>query len=82
MRAELKEVLVASFASAAVLAVLGAASAALGEGVYTVGNYPVDAQAKNAVAAKKKALAEGQQAAFRSLLKRVVPVTAYDRLKR
>ena len=50
--------------------------------VYTVGNYPVDAQAANAVAAKDKALAEGQQAAFRSLLKRVVPVTDYDRLKR
>jgi Uncharacterized protein conserved in bacteria (DUF2066) len=50
--------------------------------VYTVGNYPVDAQAANAVAAKDKALAEGQQAAFRTLLKRVVPVTEYERLKR
>lgn len=51
---------------------------------YTVGNYPVDATAKDAVAAKEKALADGQQAAFRSLLKRIVPVTAYkslDRLK-
>ena len=27
-------------------------------------------------------MADGQQAAFRSLLKRLVPVTAYDRLKR
>lgn len=82
MRAKFNEILVATIAGAAAISVLGAGSAALGEGVYTVGNYPVDAQAKNAVAAKKKALAEGQQAAFRSLLKRVVPVTAYDRLKR
>jgi hypothetical protein len=50
--------------------------------VFTVGNYPVDAEANNAVAAKQKAMAEGQQAAFRSLLKRLVPVTDYDRLKR
>ena len=33
-------------------------------------------------AAKDKALADGQQAAFRSLLKRLVPVTAYARIKR
>lgn len=57
-------------------------NAAPNDQVYTVGNYPVDAEAKNAVAAKKKALADGQQAAFRSLLKRVVPVTSYDRIKR
>ncbi len=82
LRLELKRIFAPVFAGAAALAVAGAASAALGDEVFTVGNYPVDAQAKNAVAAKKKALAEGQQAAFRSLLKRVVPVTAYDRLKR
>lgn len=52
------------------------------EQAYTVGNYPVDAVAANAVAAKQKALADGQQAAFRSLLKRLVPVTAYDQLER
>ena len=50
--------------------------------MFTVGNYPVDATPANAVAAKQKALADGQQAAFRSLLKRLVPVTDYDRLKR
>lgn len=50
--------------------------------VFTVGNYPVEARADNAVAAKERALADGQQAAFRSLLKRLVPVTAYPRLKR
>jgi hypothetical protein len=49
---------------------------------FTVANYPVDATAKDAVAAKERALADGQQAAFRSLLKRLVPVTAYNRLGR
>ena len=49
---------------------------------YTVGNYPVEAVAANAVAAKEKALAEGQEAAFRSLLKRLVTVTAYPQLER
>ncbi len=48
---------------------------------YTIANYPVEAQAEDAVTAKDRALAEGQQAAFRSLLKRLVPVTAYNRLK-
>ncbi len=52
------------------------------ERVFTVGNYPVEAVANNAVAAKDKAIAEGQQAAFRSLLKRIVPVTGYNRLDR
>ena len=49
--------------------------------VFTVGNYPVEARAKDAVIAKNTALAEGQQAALRSLLRRLVPVTAYRRLK-
>jgi hypothetical protein len=49
---------------------------------YTVGNFPVEATAANAVAAKEQALADGQQAAFRSLLKRLVPVTAYKQLTR
>ena len=52
------------------------------ERVFTVGNYPVEAAANNAVAAKDKAIAEGQQAAFRSLLKRLVPVSGYSRLDR
>ncbi|MFM9943333.1 MAG: DUF2066 domain-containing protein [Hyphomicrobiaceae bacterium] len=63
---------------------LAAGGAALAAGkedkVFTVGNYPIEAQAADAVAAKTKALAEGQQAAFRSLLRRIVPVTAYNRL--
>ena len=48
--------------------------------VFTVGNYPVEARASDAVAAKDRAISEGQQAAFRSLLKRIIPVTAYNRL--
>ncbi len=67
---------------AGALLAAGPLLAAPSDEVYTVGNYPVDAQAANAVAAKEKALADGQEAAFRSLLKRVVPVTDYDRLKR
>lgn len=73
-----------------VLLLVGAiAAAALGDAsqavaatskVFTVANYPVDATAKDAVAAKEKAHAEGQQAAFGALLKRLVPVTAYNRL--
>lgn len=47
---------------------------------FTVGNYPVDATAANAVAAREQALADGQKAAFRSLLKRLVPVTSYKRI--
>ena len=49
---------------------------------FTVGNYPIEAHDTDAVAAKEKAIAEGQQAAFRSLLRRIVPVTAYNRLHR
>ncbi|MBS0250127.1 MAG: DUF2066 domain-containing protein [Proteobacteria bacterium] len=49
---------------------------------YTVGNYPVEATAANAVAAKEQAMSDGQRAAFRSLLKRLVPVTAYKQLDR
>lgn len=52
------------------------------DSVYTIGNYPIQAQAEDAVTAKERALAEGQQAAFRSLLKRLIPVTAYARGKR
>jgi hypothetical protein len=57
-------------------------SAAAGDKVYTVANYPVEAAAENAVLAKRKALADGQQAAFRSLLKRLMPVMAYPQAKK
>ena len=49
---------------------------------FTVGNYPVEARAADAVAAKERAIADAQQAAFRSLLKRIVPVTSYKRLEK
>ena len=49
--------------------------------VFTVGNYPVEARAANAVEAKDRAILEGQQAALRSLLKRIVPVSSYNRIK-
>ncbi len=58
----------------------GPVAAANEDKVFTIGNYPVEASGANAVAAKEKAIADGQQAAFRSLLKRIVPVTAYGRL--
>jgi len=57
-----------------------AARAAPADLPFTISNYPIEATAANAVAAKEKALADGQQAAFRSLLKRLVPVTSYKRL--
>jgi uncharacterized protein DUF2066 len=56
--------------------------AASTDAVFTVGNYPVEARADNAVTAKDRALADGQQAALRSLLKRLVPVTAYARIRK
>lgn len=69
----------------AVAVILSAAAGARAQSrtdkAYTVSNYPVDATAQDAVAAKERALADGQQAAFRSLLKRLVPVTSYSRLK-
>jgi hypothetical protein len=54
---------------------------AAGESVYTIGNYPVEATGASAVAAKREAISDGRRAAFRSLLKRLVPVTAYQRIK-
>lgn len=58
------------------------AAAAPADAVFTVAKYPVGAREANAVAAKDKALADGQKAAFRSLLKRIVPVTAYKQIAR
>ena len=64
------------------LAGASAAFAAPDPNIFTVGAYPVDAHAGDAVAAKKLAIADGQRAALRSLLKRLVPVTAYPRLRK
>ena len=58
------------------------AAAAADNSIFTVGSYPVDAHASDAVAAKTLAIADGQRAALRSLLKRLVPVTAYPRLRK
>ncbi len=67
---------------ATIFATLDPAWAAKEEKAFTVANYPVEASEKNAVAAKDKAVSDGQQAAFRSLLKRLVPVTSYKQLTR
>jgi len=48
--------------------------------VYRVSSFPIAAQAKDAVTAKKLAMDDGQVRAFRSLLKRIVPVGSYSRL--
>lgn len=75
----------ASAAWIGLAAFLGASSvlaAGSEDKLFTIGNYPLEARADNAVAAKEKAIADGQRAAFRSLLKRLVPVTAYRRLDR
>lgn len=78
-----RTVLASAFVLSAVLSGEATAqSAARGDLPYTVRNYPVEARASNAVAAKERAVADGQQAAFRSLLKRIVPVTEYARLAR
>ena len=69
-------------ASLAAFAAAAPEAAARAGKVFTVANYPVEATADNAVAAKDKAHAEGQQAALGALLKRIVPVTAYGRLDR
>ena len=68
-------------AAAALLWAGASGGARAADEVFTVANYPVEARADNAVAAKERALADGQQAAFRSLLKRLVTVTAYPRIK-
>jgi hypothetical protein len=66
----------------AMVMVIGAAHAgSVADSVFTVANYPVEARAKDSVTAKNTALADGQQAALRSLLRRLVPVTSYRRLK-
>lgn len=60
----------------------GAAHAQKADAIFTIANYPVEARGANAVAAKTQAIAEGQRAALRSLLRRLVPVTQYPRLRK
>jgi hypothetical protein len=71
-----------AFLALTCITMAGLAAAAPGDKIYTMANYPVDAQAKDAVAARAKAVADGQKAALRSLLKRLVPVTQYARLRK
>ena len=59
--------------------VLAAGSAEAGS-AYTVGKFAVEARAKDAVAAKSRAIAEGQRLAFRELLKRLTPFRSYGQL--
>ncbi len=61
---------------------VGSAAVAQSNAPFVVGNYPVEATAENAVAAKERAMAEGQSAAFRYLLKRLVESKSYKRLPR
>ena len=70
-----------AMAAALLLAIAAGPAAAEDTKVFVIGNYPVEASAADAVTAKEHAIADGQQAAFRSLLKRIVPVTSYNRLK-
>ena len=50
--------------------------------VYTISKFRVEAVAKNAVAAKRKAISEGQRKALIFLFKRLTPYTSYSRLPR
>lgn len=72
----------AAVVAAVLLTTTGPARAAKEDRVYTIGSYPVEARAANAVAAKERAVADGQQAAFHSLLKRIVPVSSYAYIAR
>lgn len=58
-----------------------AAFARSAEPVFTVAKYPVEATGTNAVAAKRDAIAQGRQSAFRSLLKRLVPAASYGQIE-
>jgi hypothetical protein len=60
---------------AGMLSLLGVSEAAAPANVFIVANYPVQAKAEDAATAKQLALSDGQQAAFRALMKRLVPVT-------
>ena len=66
----------------ALLSAHAAVAAPAANRAYTVAKYPVEARAKDAVAAKEQAIADGQKAALRSIFKRIVPVTAYRSLDR
>lgn len=72
----------AALATGQFVGIATAAAATKEDRVFTIGNYPVEAKASDAVTAKNQAIAEGQQAALRSLFRRIVPVSAYNRIGR
>lgn len=83
MHATMMTALLAVLTIVAALGAAGPVSAKpAADRTYTIANYPVEARAANAVAAKETAIADGQKAAFRSLLKRIVPVTSYRDIER
>ncbi len=59
------------------LQALGARAA---DSVFEVAKISVDTTAKDAVAAKQKGMAEAEQRAFQTVLKRLVPLSAYAQL--
>ena len=64
----------------AVMAAAPAPALAQASGVYVVAKLAVDATAKDAVAAKKKAMGEARRQAMQRLLKRITSFSAYERL--
>ena len=67
-------------AAALIVCFGGGLSSAKAASPYTVGNYPVDANANDAVAAKTQGMLDAKKGAFRYLLKRLVAVDAYRNL--
>ncbi|MEM7621084.1 MAG: DUF2066 domain-containing protein [Pseudomonadota bacterium] len=63
-----------------VVTLLSAEAQAKNDTVFTIAKFPVEAKAENAVKAKSLALAEGQAAAFRTLLRRLANYSDYGRL--
>jgi len=61
---------------------LGGANPAPAQGtrLYTVSKMKAEAHAKDAVAAKKRALAVAEQSALNTIFKRIVPFSAFERL--
>ncbi len=77
----LRTVWFAGMLLSAMIAMGGAGHAQSGEKIFTIAKYPVDATGTNAVAAKRQATAQGRRSAFRSLLKRLVPSSAYSQIE-
>jgi hypothetical protein len=70
-----------AFAALGMLLALGSVAAqARGSAIYTVAKVAVEAEARDAVQAKQIAINDGQQAALRTLMKRLTPVSMHPRL--